>query len=158
MADVETTRALLGAIISRPKLSDKLLGKPPFRFLHDVVMNVAKATGFGSGLYSGDELDSKAKRDKAGKIAFLNKIIACVGIVGGSPVDVNPSKIVAGREADKTNNFLQELARVAADADTDSDAAVQRALAGEQPGDGPPARKGGGGGGGEGKGDDGAAA
>ena len=103
MADVETTRALLGAIISRPKLSDKLLGKPPFRFLHDVVMNVAKATGFGSGLYSGDELDSKAKRDKAGKIAFLNKIIACVGIVEGGAVDVNPSKIVAGREAEKTN-------------------------------------------------------
>lgn len=44
--------------LDRPKLTEKLLGKPPFRFLHDIFTNLIKGTGFAEGLYAPEEMDS----------------------------------------------------------------------------------------------------
>eukprot|EP00106_Octopus_bimaculoides_P010979 XP_014778421.1 PREDICTED: TRAF3-interacting protein 1-like [Octopus bimaculoides] len=52
------TQDTLGKIIVRPPLTDKLLAKPPFRFLHDIITSVIKSTGFMQGLYTSEEQNS----------------------------------------------------------------------------------------------------
>ncbi len=38
---VAETARTLGKVIKRPPMTDKLLKRPPFRFLHDVIMEVS---------------------------------------------------------------------------------------------------------------------
>ena len=57
-AIVAQTQEIFGALIKKPKMTAKLLNKPPFRFLHDVFSETSKATGFAEGLYEGDELQA----------------------------------------------------------------------------------------------------
>lgn len=127
------TQQLLGELITRPKLTEKLLQKPPFRFLHDIVMEVVKATGFGRGLYTDFETDSANVADKNQKMVFLEKIIKLVGVQLNTLVEARPNRIVAGLDPQNTNAFLQLLA-VAAKHMPESTNAVRTVL--EQFGDG----------------------
>eukprot|EP00595_Chromulina_sp_UTEXLB2642_P002924 CAMPEP_0196766108 /NCGR_PEP_ID=MMETSP1095-20130614/18631_1 /TAXON_ID=96789 ORGANISM="Chromulina nebulosa, Strain UTEXLB2642" /NCGR_SAMPLE_ID=MMETSP1095 /ASSEMBLY_ACC=CAM_ASM_000446 /LENGTH=658 /DNA_ID=CAMNT_0042126301 /DNA_START=118 /DNA_END=2091 /DNA_ORIENTATION=- len=104
-----TTQLLLGELIQRPKLTDKLLGKPPFKFLFDIVVEVIRVTGFGTGLYTNEELEATIT-EKPQKIQFLDKIIQLVGTHLNTLVEAKPNKIVTGQEAQNTNIFLQLLA------------------------------------------------
>lgn len=108
-----TTQTMLGAVIQRPKLTEKLLAKPPFRFLHDIVMEIIKTTGFASGLYADNETDSASVTDKNQKLLFLEKIIKVVGMQLSTLVAAKPVRIVAGLDPQLTNNFLQLLALAA---------------------------------------------
>jgi len=54
---LKKTQDTLGKAIKKPPLTDKLLNKPPFRFLHDILTEVIK-TGVLKGLYSDHELNS----------------------------------------------------------------------------------------------------
>ena len=87
-------------------MTEKLLCKPPFRYLHDIFTSTLQATGFGNGLYNDAELDGKSITEKDAKIEFLSKLVALVEFMTGEKIDVKPNKIVAGLEADKTNEFL----------------------------------------------------
>ena len=55
---VKNTQNTLGKIVTRPPLTEKLLKKPPFRFLHDVISAVIKETGALKGLYTAAEMKS----------------------------------------------------------------------------------------------------
>ena len=87
-------------------MTQKLLEKPPFRYLHDIIAATMEATGFGGGLYSEEEMDAKSITERDDKINFLAKMIALVELVVGEKIDVKPAKVVAGLEPDKTNEFL----------------------------------------------------
>ncbi len=124
---VELTQALLGEIIQKPKLVDKLLQKPPFRFLYDIIMEVRRVTGFAEGLYTAEENDVATIADKDKKMLYLEKVIRLVGIQLNTIVEAKPAKIVAGLDAPITNNFLQLLA-VCAKHSPSSGAAVRTVL------------------------------
>lgn len=123
----ENTRNAIEGIIAKPKCSDKLLGKPPFRFLHDVISNVMKATDYANGLYTDEEMDSSTIKDKADKMNYLQKMINCVGYTVNEDLEARPSKIVSGLEPEHTNTFLQALAK--ASQVSDYEQAVEKALA-----------------------------
>ena len=105
----QATAEMGGQIFDKPKLLEKHLLKPPFRFLHDIFTATMGATGFGDGLFEGPELDSKAITDKDAKINFLTKLITLTEMMIGEELEVKPNKIVAGHEPEKTNHFLQAM-------------------------------------------------
>ena len=125
----QPTAEMFGQIFQKPKMTQKLLSKPPFRYLHDIFTATSNSTGFGAGLFSGDELDAKAITEKDAKINFLVKIIQLTELVVDEELDVKPTKVVAGHEPEKTNLFLQSLFR-AATAGIDTTPHVQQILGG----------------------------
>jgi len=127
-AIVAQTQEIFGALIKKPKMTAKLLNKPPFRFLHDVFSETSKATGFAEGLYEGDELQAGSIKDKESKIAYLQKMLDYTQAACGREIDVKLSKVVAGLEAENTNTFLQAMGSCAADPNVDRARALQTAL------------------------------
>nr|XP_043874991.1 TRAF3-interacting protein 1 isoform X3 [Solea senegalensis] len=130
-AVVKKTQDSLGKVIRKPPLTDKLLNKPPFRYLHDIFSEVIRATGFMKGLYGENEMKSDNVKDKDSKIAFLQKAIDVVMLVMSEPLAAKPARIVAGQEPEKTNELLQAIARCCLNK-LSSDDAVKRVLAGEK--------------------------
>lgn len=72
---IKKTQNILAKYIKRPPLTEKLLKKPPFRFLHDIVTNVINETGFLQGLYNDNDMHSENIQDRETKLIFLQKLI-----------------------------------------------------------------------------------
>ncbi|NXN26146.1 MIPT3 protein, partial [Nycticryphes semicollaris] len=70
-------------------------------------------------------------QDKDAKISFLQKAIDAVVMVTGEPLSVKPTRVVAGHEPEKTNEFLQAIGKCCLNK-LSSDVAVKRILAGER--------------------------
>ncbi|XP_019813578.2 TRAF3-interacting protein 1 isoform X1 [Bos indicus] len=130
-AVVKRTQEALGKVIRRPPLTEKLLNKPPFRYLHDIITEVIRMTGFMKGLYTDVEMKSDNVKDKDAKISFLQKAIDVVVIVSGEPLSAKPTRIVAGHEPERTNELLQRIGKCCL-SKLSSDDAVKRVLAGEK--------------------------
>ncbi|XP_069439850.1 TRAF3-interacting protein 1 isoform X9 [Ovis canadensis] len=130
-AVVKRTQEALGKVIRRPPLTEKLLNKPPFRYLHDIITEVIRMTGFMKGLYTDVEMKSDNVKDKDAKISFLQKAIDVVVIVSGEPLSAKPARIVAGHEPERTNELLQRIGKCCL-SKLSSDDAVKRVLAGEK--------------------------
>lgn len=75
---IQKTKDTLGEIITKPPLTAKLLSRPPFRYLHDIVTEVVRQTGFLEGLYSAEELNVSNIQDKEQKMNFLQKAVDAV--------------------------------------------------------------------------------
>ncbi|XP_036925093.1 TRAF3-interacting protein 1 isoform X4 [Sturnira hondurensis] len=132
-AVVRRTQEALGKVIRRPPLTEKLLSKPPFRYLHDIITEVIRMTGFMKGLYTDAEMKSDNVKDKDSKISFLQKAIDVVVLVSGEPLAVKPARVVAGHEPERTNELLQRIGRCCL-GQLSSEDAVKRVLAGEKGG------------------------
>ncbi|KAH8332470.1 hypothetical protein KR074_003800 [Drosophila pseudoananassae] len=112
-ATILVTQQVLGKFIKKPPLTEKLLKKPPFRFLMDVFNNFIKQTGRFEGLYLPEEQQFENISDREDKIRFLQKMIDVVKLVTKMELKVRTSKIVAGQEPELTNELLQAMASVA---------------------------------------------
>ncbi|XP_072818059.1 TRAF3-interacting protein 1 isoform X2 [Vicugna pacos] len=130
-AVVKRTQEALGKVIRKPPLTEKLLNKPPFRYLHDIITEVIRTTGFMKGLYTDVEMKSDNVKDKDAKISFLQKAIDVVVMVSGEPLSAKPARIVAGHEPERTNELLQRIGKCCL-GKLSSDDAVKRVLAGEK--------------------------
>ncbi|CAH8471701.1 unnamed protein product [Schistosoma rodhaini] len=107
---IKRTQETLGKIIKKPVLTEKLLSRPPFRFLHDICTSVIRSTGLMKGLFNSEELEADNVKDKDKKLAFLQKLVDFLTVVHERTIPVRIMSIVAGKEAEKTNEMLYLLA------------------------------------------------
>jgi TRAF3-interacting protein 1 len=94
-------------------MTEKLLTRPPFRYIHDIISATIEKTGWGAGLFIGEEANSKGIEDKDQKIFILQKVLDLTQMCLQEEIDVRPIKIVAGQECENTNLFLQKVYQAA---------------------------------------------
>lgn len=108
---IALTQQLLGSLITKPKLSSKLLAKAPVKFLRDIFVEVMHVTGFGRGIFSDEELENCWSTRDA-KLSFLSALLHLVAHAAGDLAllkIVRVTKIAAGQEPENTNLLLQRL-------------------------------------------------
>jgi hypothetical protein len=104
------TIAAFQPLIDTPAITDKLLQRPPFRFIHDIIASIDRRFAAYNHLFTAEECDAAALDNKEKKIAYLDKLIAFIQLLLGRTVDVSTKKIVAGQEPERTNAFLRDVA------------------------------------------------
>jgi len=110
---VVQTQQSLGQLIWTPKLTTRLLLRPPFRFLHDIITEVQRQTNWANDLYEPADTSPASMSTAHGKIRFLTMAADRVSASLGASVAFDAAEAVAGRGAHSTNEFLQLLALAA---------------------------------------------
>jgi len=101
-------------LIEKPKMQEKLLQKPPPKYIYDIIINTMGATEFPRGLFTEEELDPKYfDSDPKNKMSILQKAIDITMIVLNEKLEIKTKNILKGEEPEKTNLFLQALHRAA---------------------------------------------
>ncbi|OQS01578.1 kinesin-like protein [Achlya hypogyna] len=95
-------------LLKSPQVPVKLFSRPPVRFLHDVITQVAINTGYGKDVLTERDRDYNQLAEKKDKVEYLVKVIALVqasfqGVVEVKATDAN---ILAGKEPEQTMHFL----------------------------------------------------
>ena len=102
------TGKLFGSLIEKPKMTEKLLKKPPPKYIYDIILNTMKKTNFPNGLLTDQEMDHKYfEADPHHKIGILQKVIDITKIVMNENFDIKTTNILKGEQPEKTNYFLQ---------------------------------------------------
>ena len=115
MSDYWTeTSKMFSSLISKPKMTEKLLKKPPPKYIYDIILNTMAKTGFPKGLYTAEEEDHKYfESDAHHKLDILQKAIDITKIVMNENFEIKCTNILKGEQPDKTNYFLQMFYKAA---------------------------------------------
>ena len=108
------TGKMFGSLIEKPKMTEKLLKKPPPKYIYDIILNTMKKTNFPKGLLSDQEMDHKYfEADPHHKLAILQKVVDITKIVVNENFEIKCTNILKGEQPDKTNYFLQMFYKAA---------------------------------------------
>eukprot|EP00796_Vickermania_ingenoplastis_P013280 gene13280-9121_t len=105
--------------LTSPELTPKLLKKPPFRFIHDLVRAINERFDAYTHVIPPPLDNASAIETKEQKVQYLTILINYVNQLLQVSIDVNPKKIVSGNEPEKTNIFLQYVAMAVGNAQKD---------------------------------------
>jgi TRAF3-interacting protein 1 len=69
---------MFSSLLERPRMSGKLLVKPPFSYIYDITVQCSKFTGFAKGmfsdkigLYSGEEITQKFYEEMDRQMTYI---------------------------------------------------------------------------------------
>ena len=129
MADYwSETGKMFSSLITKPKMSEKLLKKPPPKYIYDIILNTMAKTGFPKGLYTPEEEDHKYfESDAHHKLDILQKAIDITKIVMNENFEIKCTNILKGEQPEKTNYFLQMFFKAATNG-KDNSALIQKYL------------------------------
>jgi len=84
------TADMFGGLIEKPRMTEKLLLKPPFKYIFDIIMETIKKTGCGNGkthhnigIFNGQEQNADFYSDRDKKIGYLAKVIKLIELMNG---------------------------------------------------------------------------
>lgn len=110
------TKKLFSSLIIKPLMTEKLLKKPPPKYIYDIVLNTMEKTNYPKGLLTEQEMTEKYFMDDAHhKYIILDKVIKFTEMVLNVNFEIKTINILYGKEPDKTNHFLQMFYKAATD-------------------------------------------
>ncbi|CAK9295901.1 unnamed protein product [Gordionus sp. m RMFG-2023] len=109
---IQNTQNILGKWIDNPMLTNKLLMRPPFKFIQDIVKEINMRYKVFDNIYTAKDYDSKTNKSKAEKLEFLNKLIDFANKESHSKLKTTALKMVAGLEPESTNALLQTFGKI----------------------------------------------
>jgi len=112
--EIARTRARLTPYMSAagPPLSKRLLQRPPFRYMRDVVLALRESTGFAEGLFDAEEASISKSTRRDVKLSFLKKLLNYCSLAIDCDLGqlTDAEHIVSGLKCSETNRLLQCMA------------------------------------------------